>query len=191
MPKEYKSTKRIRSQELKRKQIWEALRKLLSEKPMDAISIQDICDVAMVHRTTFYNHFYDVYDLLEYGAILLLEQLFPEDDVHAFDAEDISNNIIWFVGSYRTVFSNLVQAPCQTQLKQATQKTFERYMLRIVRDNPDFRELTVPPEVMVKYNCGGLTTLLFWWFENEDIPLEEIRQQIRQIIQMVKVSLMQ
>lgn len=186
MPKEYKSTKRIHSQELKRKQIWEALQKLLLEKPMDEIAIQDICDVAMVHRTTFYNHFYDVYDLLEYGATLILAQMFPEDDVHTFDADDIAENIIHFVSSYRTVFANIVQAPCHEQLKQATQNTFERYMLRVVRDNPDYREMPVPPEVVVKFNCGGLATLLFWWFENPQIPLEEIRTQIRFIIASVE-----
>lgn len=191
MPKEFKSAKRIRSQELKRKQIWEALRKLLLDKPMDAISVQDICDTAMVHRTTFYHHFYDVYDLLEYGALLLLEQLFPEDDVHTFDAEDISENIIRFVGSYRTVFSNIAQAPCQAQLKQATQNTFERYILTIVKENPTYADIPISPEVMVKFYCGGLTALLFWWFENEAIPLEDIREQIRQIIHMVKISLTQ
>lgn len=158
---------------------------------MDDISVQDICDVAMVHRTTFYNQFYDVYDLLEYGALLLLEELFPEDDVHAFDAEDIAENIIRFVGNYRTVFSNLVQAPCKEQLKQATQKTFERYILTVVKGNPAYGDIPISPEVKVKFYCGGMTTLLFWWFENENIPLAEIREQIRRIIQMVKVSLMQ
>lgn len=44
----------------------ESLFNLLSEKLFSAITVNMICDKALVHRTTFYKHFYDKYDLLSY-----------------------------------------------------------------------------------------------------------------------------
>ena len=40
-----------------RKLLCKALFELLEEVPFDKISVTDICDKAMVHRATFYNHF--------------------------------------------------------------------------------------------------------------------------------------
>ena len=48
------------------KLLTEALIKLLGEKPLSEIKLNEICDLAMVHKTTFYNHFSDKYDLLKY-----------------------------------------------------------------------------------------------------------------------------
>ena len=44
----------------------DSLLQLLSQKSFDSIRVNDICDLAMVHRTTFYSHFNDKYELLDY-----------------------------------------------------------------------------------------------------------------------------
>ncbi len=43
-----------------------SLRKLLSKTTLDNITIQDITDGAEVSRKTFYYHFQDIYDLMEW-----------------------------------------------------------------------------------------------------------------------------
>ena len=43
-----------------------ALLELLSKQSFDTIKVNDICNLAMVHRTTFYSHFSDKYELLDY-----------------------------------------------------------------------------------------------------------------------------
>lgn len=48
------------------KLLMDALLKLLEEKPFNEIKLAEICELAMVHKTTFYNHFNDKYDLLKY-----------------------------------------------------------------------------------------------------------------------------
>ena len=51
-----------------------ALLALMEERPFQELSVVDICERAMVHRTTFYAHFEDKYALLRY-AIGELQQL--------------------------------------------------------------------------------------------------------------------
>ena len=53
-----------------RNDLADALRQLLSDRSLDKITVQNIADAANVSRKTFYYHFQDVYDLLEW----MLEQ---------------------------------------------------------------------------------------------------------------------
>ena len=44
----------------------QALIELLQEKDFEHIKLNEICEKALVHKTTFYNHFQDKYELLNY-----------------------------------------------------------------------------------------------------------------------------
>lgn len=57
------------------KLLMEALIKLLEEKPINEIKLNEICNLAMVHKTTFYNHFKDKYDLLKYTIINIQKEM--------------------------------------------------------------------------------------------------------------------
>ncbi|WP_412518595.1 TetR/AcrR family transcriptional regulator [Staphylococcus simulans] len=57
----------------------ESLFHLLSEKLFSTITVNMICDNALVHRTTFYKHFYDKYDLLSYLITNLTKEYFEKD----------------------------------------------------------------------------------------------------------------
>ena len=57
----------------------EALKRLLLEKPLSKITIQDLADECGISRMTFYYHFKDIYDLVEWS--------FVEDANAIFQAE--------------------------------------------------------------------------------------------------------
>lgn len=47
-----------------KKNLYNALNKLMTEKPFEKIKVMEICDEALINRPTFYSHFEDKYDLL-------------------------------------------------------------------------------------------------------------------------------
>lgn len=49
-----------------KKKLAESLKKLMSEKPFEKIKIQDIVNLCNMNRRTFYYHFKDIYELLEW-----------------------------------------------------------------------------------------------------------------------------
>src|SRR6476659_6663369 len=60
------------------KLLWEALMAELSERTFEEITVKDICERAMVHRTTFYKHYEDKYALLELGMRQMYDALVKE-----------------------------------------------------------------------------------------------------------------
>lgn len=49
-----------------KKALASSLKKKLKEKPLDKITITDLCEECGVNRQTFYYHFQDIYDLIEW-----------------------------------------------------------------------------------------------------------------------------
>ncbi len=52
--------------QITKKALAASLKKLLLEKPLDKITVTDIAEDCGVNRQTFYYHFQDIYDLLEW-----------------------------------------------------------------------------------------------------------------------------
>ncbi len=61
-----------------------ALKKMMERKPIDKITVKDLVELCNVNRQTFYYHFDDVYDLLEW--------IFEEDANRALPKEIVYEN---------------------------------------------------------------------------------------------------
>lgn len=75
-----KDEKRNRSET--EKQIRETFLHMLEETPFDKIRITGLCREAGINRSTFYAHFYDIYDLLDKtieNALTCLDGSLPKD----------------------------------------------------------------------------------------------------------------
>lgn len=62
-----------------KKLLSDSLFNLLEKQMLPSITIDMICDKALIHRTTFYKHFYDKYDLLTYLFKSLTKEYFDLD----------------------------------------------------------------------------------------------------------------
>ena len=56
-----------------------SLKKLLCEKSLSKITVQDIADDCGINRQTFYYHFQDIYDLVEWTCIEDTEKVLKEN----------------------------------------------------------------------------------------------------------------
>lgn len=59
----------------------QAFFKLLTEKPFEKITLKELCDTAMIPRSTFYRYFEDKYDLLGYCLQNFFENMDLDIDV--------------------------------------------------------------------------------------------------------------
>lgn len=84
--------------EITKKALATSLKKLLSKKELSKITISNITDDCGVNRQTFYYHFKDVYDLLEW--------IYLNEVIQSMDGKDTYNN--WQEG-FLSIFKYILE----------------------------------------------------------------------------------
>lgn len=187
MVKEFGSEKSLVSQRRTRDAIWAALLTLLEETPFEQISVQQICDRASLHRTTFYNHFFDVYDLVAYGTQRITETLIP-GDVADFTDPAVPGSIAQFVTGYRAALLNLQKTSFVKDLLDATDKLFEESILNAITNSRDTYVADLPAELMATFIRAGLKESLMVWLNSPERDNDDIKAQVHGIVAFITRS---
>ena len=123
------------------KAIIEAFLKLLSEKAFESVTVNVICQLAVVRRATFYNHFADKYELftkaLQYIQNIYFETLSnthtetSENDITFLDTLQISLDYIeqnsrLFTSIAQSRYSDMLIGLFSEQLSREIKKYIER-----------------------------------------------------------------
>lgn len=78
-------------------QLAASLVRLLGEKSFEDLSVSEICDTANVHRATFYKHFNDKYEFLNFCFDNELSKISFEVPSSQASAENIKENFMCFI----------------------------------------------------------------------------------------------
>ena len=159
-----------------RKLLADALLSLLEERPLSEISVVDICQRAMVHRTTFYAHFDDkLAELQKY-----FEPVDPSLDPRTGPREYfmvLFHNALSFLKSHRGMFLTV-------------QGAAEFYVLDEIITDALKRKLSesapaagFDPELTARFYAGGLLALIRWWLSSgADVPDEVLLRHVEHFI---------
>ncbi|MFI3377594.1 TetR/AcrR family transcriptional regulator [Mammaliicoccus sciuri] len=109
-----------------------ALLHLLNQYQFEDITVQMICNEAMVHRTTFYAHFQDKYHLLSSCLDYIVEEEMhfsknnpsPTDSIMELltIAKKYKNVLSQFIGNQHDVMQNVIQKNMAKEIKAQLQK---------------------------------------------------------------------
>lgn len=154
------------------KLLWEALMALLAEQEFEAISIKDICQLAMVHRTTFYKHYEDKYDLLSKGMREIYEALAVEADVppDAFLTKDAPPVFVEFfehVEKHQRFYSLMLCGDGMSKF-QGLLRTYlaELCEIRLRKAARGMPATTVPIALLAQFCAGTVISATTWWLEH-------------------------
>lgn len=138
---------------------------LLESKPINAISVTEVCAQAEINRTTFYRYYTDIYD-----CVASIEKAFVaalDAQAHETPVEALENLLTAF---YRDkTLSNLVFVEGKTKL-------LERMQVLMRENGPE------PPDIndyQGAYVSAGLQNILKKWVKD---GMSETPQQLTQII---------
>ena len=159
---------------------------LLEKDSMEKISVQDICDKAMVHRTTFYKHFNDKYDLFTYILERIREELFTESD---FDNKfttpqelymQLAGTALDFIERNRTKLLNVIKNNSQQLASEIFYSTMEISLRTLLERTQKHTKL--PLSVVSNFFTGGFTALAIWWLYN---PQKVNKTQLLEYIKII------
>ncbi|MFJ8515902.1 TetR/AcrR family transcriptional regulator [Lysinibacillus xylanilyticus] len=157
------------------KLLWESLFELMtqSKQKYSSITINQICDRAMVHRTTFYQHFEDKNALLAFG----LEQNQEEAlTVPLLDRLTKPFQVIEQFLHHKEIGKIL-----ESQMDDEQFINFMTYQTREMKkqENEELQRIcknhTIPSELIIEFHSGVITTLSAWWLQNrKDVSAKEM-----------------
>ncbi|MDM5246185.1 TetR/AcrR family transcriptional regulator [Lysinibacillus sp. G4S2] len=165
------------------KLLWEALFELMTESKQkySTITINQICDRAMVHRTTFYQHFEDKNALLTFG----FEQYEEEASIiPLFDRLTKPFQVIEKFLHHKEVGKIL-----ESQMDDEQFIYFMNYQTREMKkqENEEFlricKDSTIPADLIFEFHSGVITTLSTWWLQNRnDVSAKEMDRYFHAMI---------
>ena len=157
------------------KLLWEALMALMAERAFEEITVKEICERAMVHRTTFYKHYEDKYALLEQGMRQMYDALVAEVTVppSAFSVDhpppyfiQLFIHVAEHQHFYKLMLCGERIGSFQKLVKDYLVEQGEATMSELIPPN---QQLAVPPAMYVQYVAGAVISTLAWWLEH-DMP---------------------
>ena len=159
------------------KLLWEALMTELSQRPFEEITVKEICERAMVHRSTFYKHYEDKYALLEQGMRQMYDALVAEV-VHAppsaFSADHPPPyfvRVFEHVAEHQQFYKLMLCGEGIGRFQKLVKDYIAEQALAKVRELPPANQhFAFPPAMQVQFFAGAVLSLLAWWLEN-DMPL--------------------
>jgi AcrR family transcriptional regulator len=159
-----------------RKLLWDALMAEMSVRAFEDITVTDICERAMVHRTTFYKHYDDKYALLEQGMRQMYSALVAEAEHAPPSAYSPDNPPPYFVRLfehvaerqqfYRLMLCGEGIGRFQKLVKDYIAEVAETKLQALMPHQPS----AFPLAMHVQFFAGAVLSLLAWWLENK-MPL--------------------
>lgn len=157
----------------------DALMESLIEKPFEKISVTDICEKAMVHRTTFYSHFEDKYHLLNFFFQSLQKEF---DEKSKSDIKGDINPKDYYLGLFRHLLEFMetnkklyvlgIFRIGNDSVMHTFHKSISTYIRHKLESNAEIlgAKFIIPIPVIAEYHTGALISLVSWWLENDTQP---------------------
>lgn len=166
-----------------------ALLELLEEQPFRTLSVVDICQKAMVHRTTFYAHFEDREGLLRYTLSTLTLEFFPSPPVDGDLVEAFLRSgkaALTFIQSHRRLYTVGLRDEVGT-VEHALETAFSDLIYQRLAISPFRQSLPeMDPAIGAHFFAGGLVSVVHWWVSHDfPVPAEEILNHMRRLLSLV------
>ena len=172
-----------------KKILHQSLLKLMQEKNFEKIKISNICEEALINRTTFYAHYEDKYELLldlfEEQKELLLKD-FDEEEKYESTKEYIIKLltiIIDYIDDNQDIYSKILLHNRNGLLIDLLTNIIEKDALEKLKNNNDIKKSKLPIDIIVKFYSVGIINIGIYCLTNKNnYSKEELIEYINKLI---------
>ncbi len=156
------------------KLLCEAMFSLLETQSFDEISVVNICDKAMVHRATFYKHFKDKYEFMEYVTKIKLRDFYAESKKFAdfSDKEKLYramiDNILLFIEENKPMLRLAASSSNNNFFDSLHRIVYEELHSFLTSSQKNGETYRAPVDIFAKFLTGGFMSLVRWWLEDDN-----------------------
>jgi len=138
----------------------EAFFRLSKKKCIDKITVKDISDACGMSRQTFYYHFQDVLDLIEWSSEQALQQTIERSLAQEDPVDAIEQFVILGVEN-RSMMKKLLSSQHRDRFQNLLTEGVKTYLAELIRTrNPDLSTAYEELERALLFYAGGITALM-------------------------------
>jgi AcrR family transcriptional regulator len=147
---------------------------MLEDQNFKKITVNDICQHAMISRSAFYLHFEDKYSLLRYCMemeLLRWEEFMQYSDFHTY-LVFVLDNIL----KNRNFYNNTLVSVQDHELYAMFYDLFSQFFTTVLVKLLDQKQtLPYPVSIISAFYVGGITCSIIQWIKKDfDISVEEM-----------------
>lgn len=178
------------------KALIQAFLKLLEEKRFENITVNEICDLAMVRRATFYKHFGDKYEFFTFMIQYIQEEFFhnaapaesPEPSIEPYIS--IVKNTLDFLDANEPLVNSVMESNAYPILLNIVSEQIVRDVKQRFREaEQSGKDLLLSPDLMAQAYTGALINIARWWVKHKDqASKKDVIMQITKLIKRLYVE---
>ena len=162
--------------------IAETFIKMVRRKNIDKITVKSLIEECHISRQTFYYHFQDIMDVLEWSIHQQTHSLVDES-LKAGDLRSAIKVFITFCTEHFSEFQKLLNSQRRAQIEELLIDAAKAYMVEVSRHNhPDLYVNYEDMQVLLQFNACGLVGVLLEYSKTPSYDQEKLVQQLEQIL---------
>lgn len=162
--------------------IAEAFLKMIQRNGLDKITVKALIEECHISRQTFYYHFQDIMDVLEWSMGQTVEHLVKK----SLQAEDLHSAIKIFVSFSVENFpmlQKLMDSQRRAQIERMLMDGMVTYLQELSQNSPESLSVSyVDREILLRYNAFGLVGILLTYGGKTNLDQERLAVQLENIV---------
>ena len=155
---------------------------MLKRKKLDSITVKSLVEHCGISRQTFYYHFQDIMDVLEWGSRQAMEQAL-EDSLHAPTAHESIRIFVRLVMRQREVIRGLLQSQHRAEFEELFVKSLHIYLQELFCQKWPNSHLSVADlNALVWFHTFGMIGLILQCCTRESTDEELLVDQIYRLL---------
>ena len=157
--------------------------KLLEQKRFEDITVNELCECAMVRRATFYKHFADKTEFFTFVVKEVQRNFLEKNTSNIVNPQQFYQNIISSMFDFVDENESLVSSATKSSmfpllLDVISEQTSMDILEQLKKDEQNGISLNASPVVLAQLFTGALMNITKWWVvQKKKIPKEQIVHQ--------------
>lgn len=169
---------------------------MMETMPLENIKVKDLCERAMIRKSTFYKHFADKYELLEFIIKSAIDEHNAKIEVELAESTplDYYPQIIDYIFGFVKSNEQLVRSAAKSNSLMTILEILSRQIIFDIRQRMEYdkskgHKLPVSAKVVAAFFAGGIAENIRQWIIGDEKADEtELKKQIDCIIKIIYQS---
>ena len=162
--------------------IAEAFLKLSKEKNIDKITVKDIVDTCGISRQSFYYHFQDILEVIEWSTEQAFQALL-EHSMMTDDAETVFHDFIAASDEASIMLRKLLNSQKREQVERLMVRAVRTYLQEMIRRKGPITDIPYEDaETALSFCTYGIVGLLLEYCEKKEVDRAQLARQMYRLL---------